>query len=456
MSLTGLISTNKDVKEFFKGIKPDKNKFYTLSGNVPFSKEYKQKVPYNLEVPYDSTLIGTAFDYLARFEIARKIDDNKQSAYEKLYNGRPAGGLDCISFALGYNLIMESLEKEFNDSLKVIEKYVNSENNDFNILLEKSLFLARLEHFDRGGSFGAISTFRNMEMYPEGRVLFSNDFEYEKIDEDNKTLAKNNIESKEFIKVNGEICKINFLYEDRIKVSINIKCYDKYKNLLDVKKINIDSFSNEFNISSDTSFIKIIIVCKERDLDINKYIRVCIESISNELSNKIISYFTKFNDNVINELKNLFVVFKENFMNNLIKKDSIVVFNPEFGLGSELVDGADADIFIDGVLYDFKTTKNRGYVGKDIYQIIGYYLLNEITKKHKKFWEKRYTEFAPLITYDINKVAFYKARFGEVECLDISFLDEFNKKKVIEKFENLLKSINGNFNEIVKKHERML
>ena len=71
-----------------------------MSGKIPFSKEYTEKFPYNLDVPYDSTLVGTAFDYLARFEIARNIDNNKQSAYEKLYHGIPAGGLDCITFAL--------------------------------------------------------------------------------------------------------------------------------------------------------------------------------------------------------------------------------------------------------------------------------------------------------------------------------------------------------------------
>lgn len=455
MSLTGLIKTNKDVKEFFKGIKPDKNKFYTLSGKTPFSKEYTEKVPYNLDVPYNSTLVGMAFDYLARFEIARNIDNNKQSVYKMLYHGIPAIGLNCISFALEYNLIMESLEKEFKDSLKVVEKYVNSEIDDFNILIEKSLFLARLEDFYRMGGWGAISTFRNMDMYPEVGVLEHDDFEYEKIHEDNKILIKSKIASKDFIKVNGDICKIYFLCYDRIKVSVSIKCYDEYKNLIEVKEVEMDSFSKEFNVSSDTSFIKLIIDCNESNIDINKFTSVNIESMSKDKIDKILSYFTEFNDNVKNELRNLFIVFKEEFINNIVKKESSVVFNPEFGLASELVGGADADIFIDGVLYDFKTTKNRGYVGKDVYQIIGYYLLNEITKKHKRSWNKRYLEISPLIIHDINKIAFYKARFGEIEYLDISFLEEINKKAIVERFEKLLKNINSNFSTIVKEHETM-
>jgi hypothetical protein len=456
MSLTGLINNNKEIKEFFKGIKPDKNKFYTLSGKIPFSKEYTEKFPYNLDVPYDSTLVGTAFDYLARFEIARNIDNNKQSAYEKLYHGIPAGGLDCITFALDYNTIIDNLQKEFNNSLNVIKKYVNLEVDDFNILLKKSLFLARLEHFYRNGSFGTMIALKNMGMCPEDTILSGDDFEYKEIDEGIKVLSKSKIVSKNFIKVNGEICRISFSYYNIIKVRINIECYDEYKNLLEVKKVEMDGFPKEFNVPSDTSFINLIIECNESNIDINKIIRVNIESMSKDMSDKILSYFTEFNDNVINELRNLLIVFKEEFIKNIVKKESIVLFNPEFGLGSELVGGADADIFIDGVLYDFKTTKNRGYVGKDVYQIIGYYLLNEITKKHKRYWSKRYREISPLIIHNINKIAFYKARFGEIEYLDVSFLDEFNLKGIIRKFEKILKKVNGNFEEIVKKHESML
>ena len=236
MSLTGLLNTNKEFREFFKSIKPSKKDFYTLSGKTPFSKEYIEKVPYNLDVSYNSTLLGTAFDYLARFEIARNIDNGKKIVYEMLYHGRPAGGLDSISFALGYKSILKSLEKEFNNSLNIVKKYVNLEVDDFNILLEKVLFLARLEHFDRSGALGAVHTFRNMEMHPQFNVLVTNDFKYEKGDRNKKMLCKNNIISKDFINVNGENCRITFSYDDMINVSLDIECYDKLKNLLEIKK----------------------------------------------------------------------------------------------------------------------------------------------------------------------------------------------------------------------------
>ena len=75
--------------------------------------------------------------------------------------------------------------------------------------------------------------------------------------------------------------------------------------------------------------------------------------------------------------------------------------------------GADADIYIDGTLYDFKCTKREGYVWKDVSQILGYYLLDCISKDSKD-------RENDLDKYEIRRIAFYKARFGEVEYYDVS------------------------------------
>jgi hypothetical protein len=61
---------------------------------------------------------------------------------------------------------------------------------------------------------------------------------------------------------------------------------------------------------------------------------------------------------IIDDLNNLMSVFEEKFMiPKVIKKKSEVVFNPDFEIGSLLVNGADADLFLDGTLYDFKTKR---------------------------------------------------------------------------------------------------
>src|SRR5208282_6550847 len=52
------------------------------------------------------------------------------------------------------------------------------------------------------------------------------------------------------------------------------------------------------------------------------------------------------------------------------------VLNPTFGAASELVGGADGDIFIDGTLIDIKVNKNLE-LGRDIFnQLVGYYCLS--------------------------------------------------------------------------------
>ncbi|MCU9959305.1 MULTISPECIES: hypothetical protein [Bacillus] len=117
---------------------------------------------------------------------------------------------------------------------------------------------------------------------------------------------------------------------------------------------------------------------------------------------------------VVNELDRLMSVFEEKFMvPEIINEKSKVVFNPEFGAGSSLVDGADADIYIDGTLYDFKTTKDKSLKKNDNLQLIGYYLLNEIALKTLSEYDFNYTRM------DIKRLAFYKARFGETEYYDV-------------------------------------
>ena len=59
-------------------------------------------------------------------------------------------------------------------------------------------------------------------------------------------------------------------------------------------------------------------------------------------------------------------------------KSSKYVLNPTFGMASVLVDGADADIIMDGTLVDIKTTKHPAITSDMIYQLAGYWLLSRI------------------------------------------------------------------------------
>ena len=65
-------------------------------------------------------------------------------------------------------------------------------------------------------------------------------------------------------------------------------------------------------------------------------------------------------EEICSELKNLVTVFYNTMIKSgIVKENSKVIYNPIFGQASRSCGGADADIYIDGTLYDFKCTKKQ-------------------------------------------------------------------------------------------------
>ncbi|MCY7542546.1 hypothetical protein P9173_09075 [Bacillus safensis] len=310
MSLTSKIRKDTVFKEIIATIAPKKNEFKTRSGKNPFSREYELLVPYTLEKPSDSSLIGTAFDYLARFRVAqiikKKIVLNELVAYNGLRK-------------LQMFTRDESLEKRTYKPLqKTINKYIKrnlSLNNDF---CEMALILANLERYSRANIFSGVN---------ESDIF----------------------EIKRFDVLSAELHRLMKVFEDRF----------------------IDS--------------------------------------------------------------------------GIISTESNVVFNPHFGIASLLVDGADADIYVDGTLYDFKVVKEVGYRSPDALQLTGYYLLNQLLKEI----EKKYitVESLPYADIEFSKVCLYKARFGEFEHFDFKTIDT---QEIHSTISNLAKYFVENPNKTIK------
>lgn len=135
---------------------------------------------------------------------------------------------------------------------------------------------------------------------------------------------------------------------------------------------------------------------------------------------------------VIFDLNNLSTVFVDNFiLSGLVRSDSDVVFNPHFGFAARYIGGVDADIFIDGVLYDFKTSKVLSYEWKEVAQVIGYYLIDCIAKEDDDI-------FASLDGKKIYRVAFYRARYGEIEYFNIDDFDKIREKQAVNALKEYL------------------
>jgi hypothetical protein len=267
--ITGTTKADKDFKEILQSVKPNSGDYYTLSGKRAFSDDYNLIVPNTLSNQYDASLVGMAFDYLARFRIAQilKIPDAV----------RGMAALDGFKRISNHEDILHVFESWFNE----IVKFIKNKSMPVTGLFEISVHLAKLEQINRAGT--------------------------------------------------------------------------------KIENINTDY--------------------------------LLYEPASQE---------------VIDDIGNLMMLFEKTFMNPIINKKSKVDFNPHFGVSSSLV-GADADILIDGTLYDFKTTKEKSLKTNDNLQMIGYYLLNEFAT----YLDIEYDDIG------IERVAFYKARFGEVEYYDV-------------------------------------
>lgn len=308
--ITGTKETDRAFKKILLTLEPDKENFYTLSGKKAFSDEYRLRFPNVLTDFRDSSLVGTAFDYMARFRIAKFIK-------------RP----DMVSSLVAYNGIyklrkLPGIQSYYSDKYKPWEKKIEEvviSQKPISQLYEIAVHLAKLEQIARAG-----------------------------------------------VKVDD----VNLVY------------------------------------------------------------------IFNEPAK----------EEVLRDLEQLLAVFEETFMiPKIISKKSRVDSNPSFGIGSLLVDGADGDIFIDGTLYDFKTTKVGGLQRNDILQMIGYYILNALAvytcSEELDFGYSDKT---------IKRIAFYKARFGEVECYDVEkYLPiDMLKKKLIELAEHF-KGNEGSLNKYI-------
>ena len=280
-----LYEGRKDFTTYLKLSRPDDELYKTVSKKKPFSTEYQIKVPYSLYSTSFASVVGTAFDYLARFMIARLIENNKEEVLDNLAAER---GIECFN-----SIEQEFINEKFEYYLEELERYIYGDNEvTLKDVTMMSCFLARLEHAAR------------------------------------------------------------------------------------------------------------------------------TKWIPNE---ETIKYLHKEDKEVLKEVNMMGVVFYDDFiMKGMVKGKSEVVFNPTFGVCTEKLKGADGDIYIDGVLWDFKTTKSNIKKTEDFTQMWQYLVYDKVCKLYS---DDTYS----LKNKEIKALAFYKARFGEIEFLKIK---EINTKQL--------------------------
>lgn len=121
---------------------------------------------------------------------------------------------------------------------------------------------------------------------------------------------------------------------------------------------------------------------------------------------------------VVDDIRKQGNIFKRVFIDStLINPNSFIIYNPTYSTQvTNALRGIDCDIYFEGVLLDFKSTKHFAYDKTDAYQLLGYYLFQLLDKSLKKR-----TDFCK---EDIEKLAFYKSRAGQIEYYDVKNFDK--------------------------------
>ena len=124
------------------------------------------------------------------------------------------------------------------------------------------------------------------------------------------------------------------------------------------------------------------------------------------------------------DLSNLYQLIDD----SKFKSSQTCYLNPTFGIGSELVNGADADLIIDGALIDIKTTKKSDFSWAYFDQLVGYFLLHAIDCEHRN------------VPISIQKFGIYFSRHGCLFLMNIDdLISETKLADVVHLFKNLVK-----------------
>lgn len=220
-----------------------------------------------------------------------------------------------------------------------------------------------------------------------------------------------------------------------IKKQMDNLCYKAFlrKNHLKISSGKARSINKEYQRCCNI-YKKVLPLLFEAQHNYRNYLESKSEAVSNELiqstlhlayidgiyrsSSKRNHFLDGINaeqwiirDNDIKELKNLIKMINPKYF----KAKTVCLLNPHFEEASMMIGGADADLVIDDILIDIKTTKKLSIEREIFNQIMGYYILSEIGTieglNHK---------------HEIKRLGIYFSRFGLLHTIDLK--DVINKK----------------------------
>ena len=135
-------------------------------------------------------------------------------------------------------------------------------------------------------------------------------------------------------------------------------------------------------------------------------------------------FFTPATPDEVIEIKEMALKFGKSFIPRVLRPESKIIFNPNFGFGECLIGETECDMIIDKTIIDLRTDIGTSYPRDRVTKSMVHFLLTEI---NRDFGNKENA-------FLIDNLVFYSARYGETEILSLEDIDQYDITKAVNKF----------------------
>lgn len=306
--LYGNTANDEMIMSAVSSIVPNEDLFSTLSGNEPFSSQYKLYVPMRVKGDMSHILIELAFHYIAKVIVAAYCNDTNCNPFENSIAERSIRNLQPKIEKSYFQEVYERYEY----ATMQLQNYIDGEDNSTNNIIQHCFFLAKLDI-----------------------------------------------------------------------------CYRK-------------------------------------------------AAIPSDLS----QFFTPATPDEVIEIKEMALKFGKSFIPRVLRPESKIIFNPNFGFGECLIGETECDMIIDKTIIDLRTDIGTNYPRNRVTKSMVHFLLTEINRDFGNIEN----------AFPIDNLVFYSARYGETEILSLEDIDQYDITKAVNKF-TLATNAEHKFDQMIAKEK---
>lgn len=153
-------------------------------------------------------------------------------------------------------------------------------------------------------------------------------------------------------------------------------------------------------------------------------------------------FFTPATPDEVIEIKEMALQFGKSFIPRVLRPESKIIFNPNFGFGECLIGETECDMIIDKTIIDLRTDIGISYPRDRVTKSMVHFLLTEI---NRDFGNRENA-------FPIDNLVFYSARYGETEILSLEDIDQYDITKAVNKF-TLATNAEHKFDQMIAKEK---